>query len=155
MATEIERKFLVKTNDYKQLGIPVNYTQGYIAILDSKIIRVRIAGDVAYLTVKIKISNLIRREYEYKIPVEDAQELLDAAIVTGLIEKVRYTFLANGNTWEVDEFKGENEGLVVAEIELTSADQQFDKPEWLGIEVTDDDRYLNANLAMNPYAKWK
>lgn len=154
MAMEIERKFLVQSDDFKQLALPVKYVQGYIAILDDRIVRVRIAGDIGYVTIKIKISNLIRKEYEYKIPIEDAKELLNEASVTGVIEKVRYTFLSNGNTWEVDEFHGNNEGLVVAEIELSSADQLFDKPEWLGIEVTEDDRYLNANLAKYPYTKW-
>ncbi len=154
MAMEIERKFLVKSDDYKQLALPVKYSQGYVAILEDRIVRVRIAGEIGYITLKIKISNLIRKEYEYKIPIEDARELLNEASVTGVVEKLRYTFLSNGNTWEVDEFYGDNEGLVVAEIELSSADQQFDKPEWLGIEVTDDDRYLNANLAKNPYTKW-
>ncbi len=154
MAMEIERKFLLNTDDYRQLAVPVKYIQGYIALLDDRILRVRIAGETGYITLKIKISNLIRKEYEYKIPLEDANELLKEASVTGIIEKVRYTFLSNGNIWEVDEFHGDNEGLVVAEIELSSPDQQFDKPDWLGIEVTDDDRYLNANLAKNPYTKW-
>jgi adenylate cyclase len=154
MAMEIERKFLVKSDDYKQLAEPVKYIQGYIAILNDRIVRVRIAGETAYITIKIRISNLIRKEYEYEIPIADADELLNEASVTGIVEKVRYTFSSNGNVWEVDEFKGENEGLVVAEIELSSADQLFDEPTWLGMEVTDDDRYINANLAMNPYTKW-
>lgn len=155
MAYEIERKFLVTSDEYRQLAMPVKYMQGYISILPDRVIRVRIAGENAYLTVKIKLSNLVRKEYEYKIPLKDAEEMLEDSCTTGCIEKIRYTFPFEGHIWEVDEFGGENEGLVVAEIELPAEDTPFAKPSWTGEEVTDDDRYLNANLSVNPYSKWK
>lgn len=155
MAYEIERKFLVTSDDYKQLANPVRYKQGYIAILNDRIIRVRIAGETAYVTIKIKITNLVRKEYEYKIPLKDAEEMLSESCRDGCIEKFRYTFPFEGHIWEVDEFKGENEGLVVAELELPAEDTPYIKPPWAAEEVTDDDRYLNANLALNPYNKWK
>lgn len=154
MAYEIERKFLVKSDDYLQLAAPVKYMQGYVAILPDRIVRVRTAGETGYITIKIKISNLVRKEYEYKIPFRDAEEILKDSCTNGCIEKVRYTFPYEGNIWEVDVFSGLNEGLVVAEIELPAVDTPFAKPPFVGEEVTDDDRYLNANLAMNPFSQW-
>ncbi|HLO91281.1 MAG: CYTH domain-containing protein [Chloroflexota bacterium] len=155
MAYEIERKFLVTSDEFKQLANPVKYMQGYIAILPDRIIRVRIAGEIAYITIKFKITNLVRKEYEYKIPLKDAEEMLLDSCSNGCVEKLRYTFPYEGHIWEVDEFKGENTGLIVAEIELPAENTPYVKPPWAGEEVTDDDRYLNANLAINPYNKWK
>jgi len=155
MALEIERKFLVTSDEYLHLAAPVKYMQGYIAILPDRVVRVRTAGETGYITIKIKISNLVRKEYEYKIPFRDAEEMLNESCSTGCIIKTRYTFPHEGYIWEVDVFGGLNEGLVVAEIELPSVDTPFTKPSWVGEEVTDDDRYLNANLALNPYTLWK
>lgn len=155
MALEIERKFLVTSDDYRHLAAPVKYMQGYICIERDRLVRVRIAGETAYIGVKIKISNLVRKEYEYKIPIADAEEMLRDSCKIGCIEKERYTFPHEGNIWEVDVFHGDNEGLVVAEIEIPNEDTEFEKPSWVGEEVTFDDRYLNANLAKNPYSKWQ
>lgn len=154
MAFEIERKFLVKGTDWKSLqATPIMQT--YLFDVNGKSLRVRISGEKAFLTIKAKTGNpMIRNEFEYEIPVEDARQL-SALCDHKPIEKIRYGIRHNKKFyWEVDEFIGANAGLVIAEIELGSEDQKFDKPEWLGEEVTNDPRYLNANLYTNPYSKW-
>lgn len=153
MATEIERKFLVKNESFKT-GNGTAFKQGYLSRTPERTVRVRIAGDNAYMTIKGKTSVASRAEFEYEIPVQDANELIEMC-EKPLIEKTRHKINYEGMTWEVDVFHGDNQGLVVAEIELENAQQLFAKPEWLGKEVTDDARYYNSNLVKNPYSRWK
>jgi len=153
MALEIERKFLVLGTPWKTLPQGALMRQGYLLASPDKVVRVRIEGDCAMLTIKGKTVGLVRGEWEYPIPVADAAELL-ALCEQGLIEKYRYRIPFDKMLWELDVFIGDNAGLVVAEIELESEAQQFSKPEWVGEEVTQDVRYLNSNLLNNPYSKW-
>lgn len=154
MAVEIERKFLVSSNAWQGLGIGVPYCQGYLTSAKGCTVRVRVAGPQAFLTIKGPTQGASRTEFEYEIPLGEAQEMLSSLAEKPLIEKVRYTLLDNGFTWEIDEFSGENTGLVVAEIELADENQHFPKPAWLGKEVTGDPRYYNSNLGKNPFSKW-
>ncbi|MEN6489260.1 MAG: CYTH domain-containing protein [Smithella sp.] len=152
MPVEIERKFLVRGDDWKT-GPGVRFIQGYLNHDRERTVRVRIAGNKAFLTIKGISTGAARQEFEYEIPVHDAEQLLK--ICDGpLIEKTRHTIDYAGMTWEVDEFHGANDGLVVAEIELQNAAQTFDRPAWVGPEVTTDARYFNSNLAVRPYASW-
>lgn len=156
MGQEIERKFLV-TGDGWRTGHCTTIRQGYLSIEPARTVRVRTKVSetaTAYLTIKGESSGAARAEYEYAIPVDDANELLDTLCRRPLIEKHRYTLDVAGMSWEVDEFFGDNRGLVVAEIELDDADQSFTKPEWLGEEVTEDPRYFNAALTQTPYKSW-
>jgi adenylate cyclase len=153
MPLEIERKFLVSGDGWRQ-GACVYLCQGYLAREPQRTVRIRIAGDDAWLTIKGISTGASRPEFEYNIPVADARQLLELC-EKPLVEKYRRTFLFDGNTWEVDEFLGDNAGLVVAEIELSAENQTFGRPAWLGREVTDDVRYFNANLSRNPYSTWK
>ena len=155
MPTEIERKFLVVSEDYKKFGQPIVIRQGFLSTEKERVVRVRVAGEKAYVTIKGISKGAVRAEFEYEIPGEDAQFMLDHLCRKPLIEKTRYKVYYEGFTWEVDEFYGDNEGLVVAEIELESEEQVFPKPEWLGEEVTSDPRYYNANLVKHPYREWK
>jgi CYTH domain-containing protein len=152
MATEIERKFLVQGDEWRRYD-GVRITQGYLARERERSVRVRLAGDRATLTIKAGAGTLKRSEFEYAIPTADAIELL--ALCTHTIEKMRRVIDVDGTRWEVDEFAGDNAGLVVAEVELESEDQIFNKPFWIGREVTDDTRYLNAELAAHPFRAWK
>ena len=156
MAVEIERKFLVADTSAQAAwrAVPaVAYRQGYLNRDKTRTVRVRIAGDAAFLTIKGVSVGATRAEFEYAIPVVDAQALL--ALCDGpLIEKTRHLLVYQGMTWEVDDFAGDNAGLVVAEVELHSEVQAFEKPSWLGDEVTQDARYFNSNLASHPYAQW-
>ena len=154
MATEIERKFLVSSDEYKKLALPVYYRQGYLSASPTCVVRVRVAGEKAYLTIKGKTKGLTRDEFEYNIPVDEANEMLSKMALTNIIEKNRYIIKYVGNNWEVDEFLGDNAGLIVAEIELESEDAPFDKPAWVGKEVSDDGRYFNSGLSQNPYKNW-
>jgi adenylate cyclase len=152
MGTEIERKFLVTGSDWRQ-ATGTHYSQGYLNRDKERVVRVRIAGEKAFLTIKGKSVGASRAEFEYEIPVADAQQLLK--LCDGpLVEKIRRVITHDGNKWEVDEFLGENAGLVVAEIELRSEDQAFTRPDWLGTEVTDDSRYYNSSLSALPFSKW-
>lgn len=153
MAKEIERKFLVTGDDWRQVK-GVRYRQGYLNTNQERSVRVRLTDDQAYLTIKGMTVGATRLEFEYEIPGQDAQEILDELCERPLIEKNRHKIEHGGLTWEVDEFFGENEGLIIAEIELESEDQAFEKPDWLGREVTGDPRYFNANLVENPYSRW-
>ncbi|MGM0456645.1 MAG: CYTH domain-containing protein [Cyanobacteriota bacterium] len=155
MAQEIERKFLVKDDSWRSQAQGVAYRQGYLTRDLHLAIRVRIAGDRAWLTLKGATVGVSRSEYEYGIPLNDAQEMLDRLCHKPLIEKVRYTVIDEGMTWEIDEFLGENQGLIVAEVELEDERQSFVAPAWLGVEVSDDPRYYNANLVQHPYSQWK
>jgi len=152
MGQEIERKYLVDRSLWEDQEKPegVYYRQGYILTDPEKTIRVRLAGDRGYLTIKGRTVGATRLEYEYEIP---GQELLDNFAV-GELAKVRYTLDVKGKTWEVDAFLGENTGLLVAEIELEHEDESFELPEWIDEEVTGDERYYNARLTEHPYKSW-
>lgn len=154
MGTEIERKFLVQGDGWRGGG-GLTYRQGYLSTAPERTVRVRTAGDKGYLTIKGAGQGASRLEFEYEIPLEEAGQLLEKLCHKPLIEKKRYNVQYGGFTWEVDEFFGENEGLVLAEIELLHEDQAFDRPDWLGREVTGDPRYYNASLAHYPYSRWK
>ena len=153
MATEIERKFLVQGTQWRNEG-GTRIKQGYLNRDKARTVRVRVRGDQAFLTVKGLTRGASRAEFEYEIPLADAEELLKLSDGP-LIEKTRYVVVHDGSKWEVDEFEGDNSDLVVAEIELQSKDQQFSRPAWLGREVTDDDRYYNSSLASYPYRDWR
>jgi len=153
MPVEIERKYLVIGDKWKQ-GKPVRICQGYLNRDKERTVRVRLSGEKAFLTIKGMNIGATRAEYEYEIPVSHAVELLK--ICDGpVLEKNRYVVVCDGLKWDVDEFLSENIGLVVAEVELTSADQSFNCPQWLGQEVTDDPRYYNSNLCAHPFSKWR
>jgi len=154
MAKEIERKFLVKNDSYKESAQKNLIKQGYISTDIDKIVRVRISGEKAYLTIKGKNIGITRSEFEYEIQIDDAENMLENICQKPIVEKIRYKLEYEGHTWEIDEFFGDNEGLKLAEIELKSEDEAFKKPEWLGIEVSDDVRYYNANLIKSPYKEW-
>jgi len=155
MATEIERKFLLLNDDWKNLASGTVYRQGYISTDEKSTVRVRVIGDKGFLTIKGKSVGISRMEYEYEIPVADAKTLLEELCAKPLIDKKRYRIDYKGFIYEVDEFFADNEGLVVAEIELTSESQQFARPPWLGREVSDDSRYFNARLIKHPYSSWR
>jgi adenylate cyclase len=154
MANEIERKFLVRGDAWREQGTPERFRQGYLRTAGPATVRVRIAGDRGFLTIKGPTSGMTRSEYEYPIPLADAEALLDTLCARPQIEKLRTRIPSGAHTWEVDEFLGDNAGLVVAEIELRSEDEAFDRPAWLGEEVTADPRYRNAALAQRPYRRW-
>ncbi len=157
MAQEIERKFLVKDDSFKKQAIKsVRIVQGYLSSVPERTVRVRIVGEKGYLTIKGigNESGASRFEWETEISREEAEKLLKIC-EPGIIDKTRYLVRVGHHTFEVDEFYGENEGLVLAEVELDFEDEQFEKPDWLGKEVTGDQRYYNAVLRKNPYRKWK
>ena len=154
MGVEIERKFLLAGDAWRSLGEPVLLRQGYLSSTRERVVRVRIEGGQAVLTIKGANVGAARGEWEYPLPLADAAELLDGLCEQPLIEKYRRRIAHAGMVWEVDEFLGANAGLVVAEIELESEDQTFDKPDWVGEEVSDDARYYNANLIRHPYSQW-
>ena len=153
MGIEIERKFLVVGDGWRR-GEGVPYAQGYLNRDPSRTVRVRIAGARAFLTVKGISQGATRQEFEYEIPVADARQLLELSDGP-VVRKTRRLVEHAGSTWEVDEFEGDNAGLVVAELELESEAQAYARPDWLGREVTDDPRYYNSNLATNPYRNWR
>ncbi|MEJ2056969.1 MAG: CYTH domain-containing protein, partial [Desulfofustis sp.] len=155
MGIEIERKFLLTGTSWKHLAPGTSYRQGYLNSTKERTVRVRTIDDKGFLTIKGISVGATRVEYEYEIPAVDAKKLLDDLCEKPIIEKSRYKITHAGFVWEIDEFFGENEGLVVAEIELESEDQTFAKPEWVGEEVTGDPRYFNSNLIKNPFTKWK
>lgn len=154
MAIEIERKFLVTGDAWKRAAVGVLYRQGYLSTDKARTVRVRIAGERAFITIKGMAIGIARPEFEYEIPPDDAAAMLDGLCLKPLIEKRRYTLERKGMRWEVDEFLGENLGLVVAEVELDSADQAIELPEWIGLEVTDDARYFNSSLIAHPFSQW-
>ena len=152
---EIERKFLVTGDGWRGKAPGVLFRQGYIARTQDRVVRVRVAGEQGFLTIKIRSGqNLGRAEFEYAIPFAEAQAMLDSLSPGEIIEKYRYTFSELGSVWEVDEFQGANQGLIVAEIELDSEEQSFNRPDWLGEEVSRVSRYLNVELAQAPYCTW-
>jgi len=158
MGIEIERKFLVTGDGWRGHGPAIPIRQGYLTTDPDRVVRVRIAGEAAFLTLKGRPADagaLSRLELEYPIPVDDAQVILDQLCLKPLIEKIRHRVVVRGFTWEVDEFQGENAGLVLAEIELRDAGDPVDPPDWIGAEVTADLRYQNANLALHPFSTWR
>ena len=154
MAREIERKFLLRNEDWRGLAPGRAFVQGYLADGGACSVRVRIAEGEAALAVKGATAGAARSEFEYAIPPEDARRMLDLLAPGNVIEKTRHTVMYEGFAWEIDEFHGRNQGLVVAEIELEREDQAFEKPAWIGEEVTDDPRYYNTSLARIPYGEW-
>lgn len=155
MAIEIEHKFLLANDDWrKQVSHSVKYRQGYLSSQPTSSIRVRTSDDHAWLNIKTATIGTHRFEYEYEIPLSDANEILDNLCTKPLIEKTRHFVTHDNNLWEIDEFEGDNNGLIVAEIELDETEQVFSKPSWLGLEVTNDLRYYNNNLAIHPYSQW-
>ena len=154
MGVEIERKFLPAGDGWRALGEPVLLRQGYLSSNPERTVRVRVEGGQGTMTIKGKSVGATRGEWEYPIPLADANELLNRLCEQPIIEKYRRRIPFAGNVWEVDEFLGANQGLVVAEVELDAEEQQFDKPEWIGAEVTDDPRYFNSSLIRNPYSTW-
>lgn len=166
MGKEIERKFLTKSNAYRHLGSGTFYRQGYIPTLNGMTVRVRIAGTRAFVTFKDHAVGLTRHEFEYEVPVDEARQMLDLMCSPEQIQKTRYIVPAcdgiapDGSIvknlhWEIDEFGGENEGLVVAEIEVPEEGTTFTLPDWIGPEVTGDHRYYNSQLCKHPYKSWK
>lgn len=155
MATEIERKFLLVNNDWrKEITRQVLMRQGYLSGTEKASVRVRVAGDKASLNIKSATLNITRKEFEVDLPVDDAHEMLNLLCEQPLIEKTRY-YVPNGlHTWEIDVFSGDNDGLVVAEIELQDEQEPFNKPAWLGKEVSDDPRYYNVCLVKHPFCDW-
>jgi adenylate cyclase len=151
---EIERKFLVKGDAWRALARGTTYRQGYLNSAKERTVRIRTADAQAFITIKGMTVGATRSEYEYEIPFGDAKEMLETLAEKPLIEKTRYRIPVGNLTWEIDEFLGENAGLIVAEVELKSEDQTFDKPLWVGDEVTNDPRYFNANLVKNPFTRW-
>jgi len=155
MGTEIERKFLVKGEGWRAaLRRSVDYRQGYMSEGDNASVRVRISDRDAFLNIKSATLGIHRLEFEYPIPREDAEAMLDNICRRPLIEKTRHYVEHAGHTWEVDVFKGDNEGLVVAELELASEDEPFERPDWLGEEVSHEPRYYNVCLVQHPYKEW-
>ena len=155
MAIEIERKFLVKEKPFHLAKKSLRIRQGYIVNDQKQVIRVREKGDNYFLTVKGNNIGISRLEFDFPISKEDAEELLEHFCKTTMIDKTRHYVENHGHTWEVDEFHGDNTGLVVAEIELEAEDEQFERPDWVGEEVTSHERYYNMNLAINPFKNWK
>ena len=153
MGTEIERKFLVVGDAWREPGAGVLYRQGYLSTHKERVVRVRTMGDKAALTIKGVSVGASRLEFSYEIPLDDGNQLL-ALCENPIIEKSRYRVGHRGLVWEVDDFHGANEGLVVAECELETEDQEIEKPSWIGDEVTNDPRYFNSNLVVRPFTSW-
>lgn len=155
MAIEIERKFLIRDDSWRsQAKHSVRYRQAYLNHETSCSVRVRISGEAAWLNIKGATIGAERLEFEYEIPLQDAHDMLDKLSKTPVLEKVRYFVEAGPHTFEIDVFEGDNAGLVVAEIELDEVGEHFERPDWLGLEVTEDPRYYNTQLARHPFRLW-
>jgi adenylate cyclase len=155
LPTEIEHKYRVDTASWKPTGQGVLYRQGYLTSSKDCVVRVRIAGEAAFLTVKGATQGISRLEFEYPIPVDEAAEMLERLAQGPLIEKTRHTELHAGRTWEIDIFHGDNDGLVIAEVEVPHADDVITTPPWVLGEVSDDRRYFNNSLVTHPYKNWR
>ena len=153
MGQEIERKYLVQGDAWRSLAVGQLYRQGYLPTEECTV-RVRVIGKTGFLTIKGPSVGISRAEFEYEIPTQDALDMMDSLCVGPLIEKMRYRIELNGLTWEVDEFMGDNEGLIMAEVELEDENQMIDLPEWIGEEVSGDPRYFNSSLAKFPFTHW-
>ncbi|MBC8478425.1 MAG: CYTH domain-containing protein [Candidatus Delongbacteria bacterium] len=154
MQLEIERKFLVSGDGWRDQAPGIRYLQGYLSADPQRVVRVRSYEQRGFLTIKEGAQGITRREFEYEIPYTEASYLLDNVCLQPLVEKTRHRITMAELAWEIDQFHGVNSGLIIAEIELPTSDTSFDLPEWIGREVTDDPRYYNANLARNPYTAW-
>jgi CYTH domain-containing protein len=155
MGKEIERKYLIKSDAWRESAKGTVYRQGYLSTVKERTVRVRTIDDKGYLTIKGISVGATRAEYEYEIPAKDANDMLDELCEKPIIEKKRYVVQHEDLTWEIDEFDGENRGLIVAEVELATEDQKIPLPDWIGEEVTGDARYFNSNLVKHPYSKWQ
>lgn len=155
MAKEIEKKYLLKNDLWRtQIQRSRQFVQGYLVGSDKASVRVRIEGDQAFINIKSATLGIFREEYEYPVPVTDANEMLTKLCEKPLISKIRHEVLFDGKLWEIDEFQLENDGLIVAEIELDAIDEEVSLPEWAGDEVSQDKRYYNVCLVNNPYSNW-
>ncbi len=154
MGKEIERKFLLTSDAWRALAKGTIYRQGYLSSVKEWTVRIRTVGDKAFLTIKGIMVGATRAEYEYPIPFDECNAMLDTLAEKPIIEKTRYKVPIGALTWEIDEFSGDNKGLIVAEVELTSEEQKFDKPAWVGDEVSGDPRYFNSNLIKHPFNRW-
>jgi adenylate cyclase len=152
--TEIERKFLVNSEKFPRTESNVVMKQGYLSVDPERVVRVRIEGDQAWITIKGRMKGISRPEFEYQVPVGDAENLLLLAL-NPPVEKIRHRIETEGTCWEVDEFLGTNRGLIIAEVELESESQEFYHPDWLGAEVTADRRYYNSWLSVHPFSTWQ
>ncbi len=154
MAKEIERKFLVTSDAWKKQAKGRFYRQGYLSTVSERVVRIRVIDDTGFITIKGGTVGVTRDEFEYEIPVADAIYMLEALCVKPIIEKFRTTVEHAGLTWEIDVFHGDNEGLVVAEVEVDDEHQAIDLPAWIGEEVSCDPRYFNSNLITHPFSRW-
>ncbi len=155
MPVEIERKFLLNSDAWRnEVKRSVRIRQGYLGKIDKASVRVRVQGEQANINVKSATLGMRRMEYEYPIPLDEAEEMLDQLCATPQIDKTRYFVQHGKHLWEIDEFYGDNQGLIVAEVELGAEDEAFEKPEWAGQDVTEDPRYYNVNLIKAPYNTW-
>ena len=154
MGVEIERKFLLKNDDWKEnVDEKIEIKQGYLNSFPERTVRVRIKADKGILTIKGKTINSTRAEYEYEIPLKDAQEMITLC-EKPVVEKIRFIVNVNSKIWEIDVFDGENKGLIVAEVELENEDESIELPHWIGKEVTQEAKYYNSNLIKNPFCNW-
>ncbi len=154
MAKEIERKFLIINEEWRELATATLYKQGYLSTVPERTVRIRVVGEKAYFAVKGITKGFTRTEFEYEIPILDANQMLDGLCERPIIEKNRYKLDFAGLIWEIDEYLGENQGLIIAEVELEDESQELSLPDWVGKEVSDDPKYYNANLVANPFSKW-
>jgi len=155
MPVEIERKFLLASNDWREQVVrQYRIRQGYLGVIDKASVRIRVQDKKANINVKSATLSMRRMEYEYEIPLSEAEEMLEQLCEHPQVDKTRYIVEAGQHVWEIDEFYGDNTGLLVAEIELGSEDEFFVKPAWVGQEVTRDPRYYNVNLIRHPYSRW-
>lgn len=154
MGTEIERRFLLRDDSWRPARKTVSCLQGYLACGPPTAVRVRIMDAAAKINAKRLTTEISREEYEYDVPLEDAQEILDRLCIGTIIEKWRHYVDFKGFTWEIDEYEGANAGLITAEIEMTHEEQEFPMPPWIGDEISSDPRYLNSSLAEHPYCEW-
>lgn len=155
MPIEIERKFLLANNDWRdQVDYSHRIRQGYMGEMDKASVRIRIQGDKANINIKSATLEIRRMEYEYEIPLTEAEEMLDQLCKQPQVDKTRHIVEQGKHKWEIDEFYGDNEGLIVAEIELSDEAEAFEKPDWIGEEVTEDARYYNVNLIKHPFKRW-
>ena len=155
MGIEIERKFLVTSQEWRELADGIDYRQGYLSTVKERTVRVRTVGERGYITVKGITVGAKRSEFEYEIPRADADSMINYLCERPIIFKTRYTVPHQGHVWEIDDFHLENAGLIVAEVELSDPDEWFAKPSWIGEEVTGDPRYFNANLVKYPFREWR
>lgn len=154
MAEEIEKKYRVQNDEWRALAKGILYRQGYLADVGKSAVRVRVIENQGFLTIKEKRAGIKRLEYEYAIPLQEANEMLEQLCHQPIIEKYRYQIPLENVVWEVDEFLGANAGLIVAEVELESEEQRLSIPSWVGKEITEDQKYYNANLNHYPYSQW-